>query len=805
MFRINILLLFTFIAFSHKVSSQTVSNSLQFYDLGKGISSPFNLGSIGVLAFPVPNKMALKVTKVQPQSPAEGKLFSGDMIIGANEKVFTDFASFNLNGSEYIDCYPLPQIGRAIDHSEGNGGSLKLTILRKGKKKELSLSIPAIGQWGDSFPFSSSKSDLLVRKNGALLVERQLPSGMWSRNGSHTKPSVITTAVVGMALLSADVEKYNKPIARAIKALYDRPLSDSSWNLSYRGMFYAEYFRQTKSKECRAKIDQLIDHSLKGVYYYNGVYGYGHKMNGGSYLYSGINICTVHMFTMLAMISSAGIDLPKNLKITIAKSIEKISPNNYINYKWSTEFSANSEKKTLSKQNQHSIRTGMGAFAFRLLGGRREHYSRLISFLFKNEQNADYGHAAGGPMAWFWSTVPLLMGDRSRFQEYMKNWSWRFSLGHTFDGSFYHQPTIDTGEYSSASLALGTHFRMATDIILLSSAKGNNLFSKRPTEKQLYVEKTSSSRVHYERMDRRVEISEAINLLEGHVPQEVLELQKRVKNIQVDDPAYLTGLQRIYKVDLKAIVEKTLSLPIADEVKNKAALALLGINHDIDLIEDSKKKRTYLNHLFTPANRNSYDVEVLIDGHMVFSKKVDYAERRNFKTFQQPWAIKDEGNLEVTFRYIWQGICLERKIKTILPLQLSWVKNVSTMDLTNFYGPFISKVSKFKPDGCLRVNLSGSHFECSMAEETEIHYKGIVARAGHFKKVGKYDFSGKQVRFQYQHSKQLLTKAVCLKIEILDEMNEEFYRDFKKASKSTKTLRGRWVDGKKQKNTKKMN
>lgn len=199
---------------------------------GDSEPNPSLLGPTGIISDPFgPN---LYVHRTEPGSPADGKIFAGDIIFGANGEVFVD------------DQYR--QLADAITYTESKagGGKLVLGVRRKGTLVDVELKLPILGSYSDTTPFFCPKSERIVEDAENWLVEKARPrSGLAGEvSGRHDTDLWF--------LMASGKPEHQGLVRRAIYASLKEPPSKpdpnkraTPWHIGYRAILLGEYYHAT--------------------------------------------------------------------------------------------------------------------------------------------------------------------------------------------------------------------------------------------------------------------------------------------------------------------------------------------------------------------------------------------------------------------------------------------------------------------------------------------------------------------------------------------------------------------------------
>ncbi|MFU8892909.1 MAG: DUF6288 domain-containing protein [Luteolibacter sp.] len=182
------------------------------------------LGPSGIYGVTSPDE--IKIVKIDPGSPADGKLQPGDILTAAGGTPF---------GGD-----TRKRFAAAIDAAEATG---TLTLTRK-DGTTIDIPLPVIGTYADSAPYDCPKTDLIITRAADFIIE----SKKLGRDG-------FPIALLG--LLATGEPKYIDFVKHQVRqekwAQPDIKLSidkyvRSAWNWAYTGIFLGEYYLLTKDE-----------------------------------------------------------------------------------------------------------------------------------------------------------------------------------------------------------------------------------------------------------------------------------------------------------------------------------------------------------------------------------------------------------------------------------------------------------------------------------------------------------------------------------------------------------------------------
>lgn len=185
-----------------------------------------NLGPVGIGILLTRPGMTMQLNNVEPGSPAEatGKLQKGQIIESINGKVLAD-----------ID--PRIILGDIVTEAEASDGKVVLKIKDLG---DVTVQIPVMGKYSDTWPLNCQKSDKIVRNLADLLAKEEKPS--WG--------SVIF-------LLSTGEEKDLDVVRKWMKGI--ETIGGMNWEKGYKGPGLCEYYLRTGDQSVLPVIKKMTE------------------------------------------------------------------------------------------------------------------------------------------------------------------------------------------------------------------------------------------------------------------------------------------------------------------------------------------------------------------------------------------------------------------------------------------------------------------------------------------------------------------------------------------------------------------
>jgi hypothetical protein len=195
------------------------------------------------------SKNQIQVADVQKSSPAEGFLNKGDLIVGVGNAAFSDINK---------------DMAKAIDLAESEEAGGKLILMLKGGKN-VTITLPVLGSYSKTAPFSCAKTDRII-----TMTAEQLMKGKGDR-----------FAIEELALMATGEKKYMEAAFESIRnkewAKGDGELLSPglycTWHWGYHTIVLAEYYMLSKDESVMPALRSLALSIAKGQDS-RGVYGH---------------------------------------------------------------------------------------------------------------------------------------------------------------------------------------------------------------------------------------------------------------------------------------------------------------------------------------------------------------------------------------------------------------------------------------------------------------------------------------------------------------------------------------------------
>lgn len=374
------------------------------------------------------------VTEIATDSPADGVLQVGDVILGVNGRRFESDAR--------------RAFGHAILNAERteNRGVLKLlrwrvsegSQPRTGTEETVELKLNVMGTYSDTSPWNCPRTQRILDDAVKVIVEEK----RFGRFGEGA-----------LALLSTGTDEHREIVREYIHSQKwadpDLKISLESgglrvWGCGYYGLLLTEYYLATGDEYVLPAISEYAVKTAMGQSN-AGTWGHGFawtskndgKLHGRLSGYGAVNQAGLPCFLMLQLAKKCGVEHPE-----IDEAIEKASRffqqfigHGSIGYGFhrpSLEIYANG-RNGMSGNGKN----GIAAMAFRVQKHRegQRFFSRLTASLYNS---MEYGHS-GNSYSYFFDPLGANCGGPELASAFLKELRWYYALTHMADGSFVNQ------------------------------------------------------------------------------------------------------------------------------------------------------------------------------------------------------------------------------------------------------------------------------------------------------------------------------------------------------------------------------
>ena len=404
-------------------------------DFTKGDAIPsdanhdWNLGATGARGWMYCDKLVttdarqISVTKVEENSPSDGVLTVGDVILGVAGKPF----SYD----------PRTEMGKAITEaeSENGGGALSLIRWRSGKTETVVVKLPVMGVYSATAPYDCPKSKRILEQGCKALA---------ARVGAPTyRQNPIARSLNALALLASGNPEYLPLVKKEAQWASSYSASGfQTWYYGYVITLLSEYVIETGDQSVMPGLQRLALEAANGQ---SIVGSWGHKFAGSDGRlvgYGMMNAPGLPLTTSLILAREAGIKDPK-LDLAIERSVRLMRF--YIG-KGSVPYG---DHRPWIQTHEDNGKNGMAAVMFNLLEDAQgaEYFSRMS--VASHGAERDTGHT-GNFCNITWSLPGVASSGPNATGAWMQEFGgWYFDLARRWDGTYLHQgpPQVRTDKY----------------------------------------------------------------------------------------------------------------------------------------------------------------------------------------------------------------------------------------------------------------------------------------------------------------------------------------------------------------------
>jgi hypothetical protein len=412
------------------------SGKITIPDFTKGAKIPtlathdWNLGATGLRGWIFCDELVttdarqIAITKVDKDSPADGILAVGDVILGVGGKPF----SYD----------PRTEFGKALTlaESEVGDGELAITRWRKGKTAEVVVKLPVLGSFSDTAPFRCAKSKRILEQGCKALAERV------AKPEHEADP--IVRSLNALALLASGDPAYLPLVKREAEWAATDFSEDSmkTWYYGYVMLLLSEYVMATGDESVMPGLRRLALEAARGQSAV-GSWGHGFAIPSGRLGgYGMMNSPGVPLTIALVLAREAGVKDPA-LDLAIERSAKLLRF--YIG-KGAIPYGDHHPCVAVHDDNG---KCGMAAVLFNLLGEKEgaEFFSRVSVASHGSER--DCGHC-GNFFNILWAMPGVALSGPNATGAWMNEFGgWYFDLARRWDGTFPHQgpPEFEQDSY----------------------------------------------------------------------------------------------------------------------------------------------------------------------------------------------------------------------------------------------------------------------------------------------------------------------------------------------------------------------
>ncbi len=216
---------------------------------------PFHLGPTGLWGFPAGQNIWVK--RIDPGSPADGKVLPDDVIHGANGRGFP--------ADRDVRYY----FAMAITEAETReaGGELVLSIRRDAELIKVPIQLEVMGSFSSTTPYECEKSENIVARAEEYMRKGLRPETGLPRNGEYMygpwNDSVLFLMAAGNPELQGLVRRHVRNITKGLDAWKAwEPGSFNpynGWGFDYLKMLFGEYYHLTGDPTVLPYLEAIVN------------------------------------------------------------------------------------------------------------------------------------------------------------------------------------------------------------------------------------------------------------------------------------------------------------------------------------------------------------------------------------------------------------------------------------------------------------------------------------------------------------------------------------------------------------------
>jgi len=425
----------------------------------------YNLGITGLRAQLVAEKpKALLIKYVFPNSPAEGCVKAGDLVVGAGGQMFRE-AHRNGYGEKVFGADgPIAELARVLEACQGadRKGKLALTLRRGKEMVNVELDVgQKYGSYSATYPGACAKSDKVLAELLKYLVEHQ------EEDGSFGNP--VHNTFAPLALLASGEAKYLPAVKRNARYHCEVTRAKDLWLINWSYMSAAivlsEYYLATREDWVLPELQKVHDLLAKGQYLHMSQIdpkvkkshpddfpkgpkdsrgGWGH--NPGFEGYGPISMLTGQGALAYSLMHRCGIKIDRKNHDAAYEFLEKGTGKN--GYVWYGDKIGGGPDNwaDMGRTGAAGIANFLSPYGEPVYRQRAQSHARVIG---KHPQSFPDTH--GSPVMGMAYTALAANVDPDSFRKLMDANRWWFTMAQCIDGSFYYQPNRDNGGYGSDS------------------------------------------------------------------------------------------------------------------------------------------------------------------------------------------------------------------------------------------------------------------------------------------------------------------------------------------------------------------
>lgn len=385
------------------------------------------LGPVGVKTGPFGPNMGVR--EVKPGSPADGKLFAGDVIYSANGKML---------GEQAWDV-----MGAAITESETRGaeGKLLLGVRRDGRNEDVEVTLEVMGSYSSTAPYDCPKTEKIIADLEDWVVAGGGRAGFLNCDAlfllatGNPKVQGLVRRVIYAHMGSVDPSKPFEPTK-----------AGKSWHNSAAGILLGEYYLATGDRNVLPYLKNTCDRLAATQNKEEG--GWRHNYPGGP-TYGLIPNAGLPGVMGMHFATEAGLDIDmESYRLGVKHFGDRRAETGFLIYGFGgcqREVPPSFDPDVMAAGHMNTYNGGLSAagILMGLVGKHRAaHLCSLISAYAWN--NTFDGH---GGNFWnnFWTPLGAHAHGKPAFIHFWKNYRWYRECNRMFDGGLIQHESGEVG------------------------------------------------------------------------------------------------------------------------------------------------------------------------------------------------------------------------------------------------------------------------------------------------------------------------------------------------------------------------
>ena len=407
------------------------------------------------------------VTTVADGTPAAGILAIDDVILGA---------SAGTGAVPLFTTDARKTLGWAIGDAEAADGILSLKRWRAGVTTDVSITLPVMGAYTDTAPYSCAKSALIMANAAKSLAQRINTNG-WGNDDGSAAVSALALMATGDPTYMPMVQAYARHLAPA-----NYVGGGSAWNF-YNGVFLAEYYLLTNDAAVFHGLSEYVKYAAKNSDLC-GTAGHGFATipppggwvdghHGSIAPYGALNQAGLIAQLTIVLGKKAGVVDPE-----IDPAIARTSGffGHYVNggsipygehQPWWGEHQITGQGRQYYDHRSNG-KDGLCAVLFSCMDNKPAQAEYFTRMSLAGTRGEIYGHTGQG-FSYLWTELAANMGGPGAAAAYEKRVHWDRDLKRRCDGSFVYEGGDQWGPGQA-------HDRLAADNVTKISAYWDNSY-----------------------------------------------------------------------------------------------------------------------------------------------------------------------------------------------------------------------------------------------------------------------------------------------------------------------------------------